>query len=107
MHTSTIVRAWAPNGEPFDHDSTHETGEGYVAQRDSDHVDARQRRKQTIPLIAEVFGGLTPHAARFLRQLSRVVAWPPSTPRTTAPSTAALPGASPSTTASASRTPSS
>ena len=59
-----------PNGEPFD----HETGEGYVAQRDGDYVDARQRGKQTIPLIAEVFGGLTPHSARFLRQLSRVAA---------------------------------
>ena len=30
-----------PNGEPFD----HETGEGYVAQRDGDYVDARQRMK--------------------------------------------------------------
>jgi len=59
-----------PNDEPFDHD----TGEGYVEQRDGDCVDARKRGKQIIPLIAEVFGGLSPHAARFLRQLSRVAA---------------------------------
>ena len=39
-----------------------------------DYVDARKRGKQIIPLIAEVFGGLSPHAARFLRQLSRVAA---------------------------------
>ena len=43
---------------------TDETGEGYVAQRGGDYVDARQRGKQTIPLIAEVFGGLIPSTLR-------------------------------------------
>ena len=32
------------------------------------------RRKRVIPLITEVFGGIRPQPARFLRQLSRVAA---------------------------------
>ena len=91
-----------PNGEPFD----HETGEGYVAQRDGDYVDARQRGKQTIPLIAEVFGGLTPHSARFLRQLSRVAAKHTSRDSTKYGRLARSFSDTPSATASASRTPS-
>ena len=56
-------------GDP-PHDS--ETGEGYVPERRGYYHDALTRGK--IALIAEVFGGLTPHATRFLRQLSRVAA---------------------------------
>jgi hypothetical protein len=59
-----------PLGTPFDPD----TGEGHVEHRDGHYADALKRGKKVIPLIAEVFGGLAPHAARFLRQLSRVAA---------------------------------
>ena len=38
------------------------------------YSDALARGKKVIALIAEVFGGLSPHPARFLRQLSRVAA---------------------------------
>ena len=58
-------------GDP-PHDS--ETGRGRVPGRDGHYRDALTRGKKVIALIAEVFGGLTPHAARFLRQLSRVAA---------------------------------
>ena len=58
-------------GDP-PHDS--ETGRGRVPGRDGHYRDALKRGKKVIALIAEVFGGLTPHAARFLRQLSRVAA---------------------------------
>ena len=54
------------------HDS--ETGKGRVPRRDGHYRDALTRGKKVIALIAEVFGGLTPHATRFLRQLSRAAA---------------------------------
>ena len=86
---------------PFDED----TGQGFVPLRQGHYSDALARGKKVIALIAEVFGGLSPHPARFLRQLSRVAAT--STPPATAPSTPAAPARSASTTDSASRMPSS
>ena len=38
------------------------------------YSDALARGKKVIALVAEVFGGLSPHPARFLRQLARVAA---------------------------------
>ena len=90
-----------PTDGPFDED----TGLGFVPQRSGHYSDALARGKKVIALVAEVFGGLSPHPARFLRQLSR--GWPPSTPPATAPSTPAALARSDSTTGSASRTPSS
>ena len=58
-------------GEP---DFDPETGEGYVPQRDGDYAPARRAGRCVIPLISEVFGGQTPHAVRFLRELSQVAA---------------------------------
>ena len=55
---------------PFDED----TGKGFVPPRRGRYSDALARGKKVIALIAEVFGGLSPHPARFLRQLSRVAA---------------------------------
>ena len=55
---------------PFDED----TGQGFVPPRQGHYSDALARGKKVIALIAEVFGGLSPHPARFLRQLSRVAA---------------------------------
>ena len=63
-------RRGAPDGPAFDPD----TGQGHVPQRDGDYKPARLAGRVTIPLIAEVFGGLTPHPTRFLRQLSRIAA---------------------------------
>ena len=38
------------------------------------YAPARRAGRVVVPLIAEVFGGLSPHPTRFLRQLSRVAA---------------------------------
>ena len=59
-----------PTDGPFDED----TGLGFVPQRSGHYSDALARGKKVIALVAEVFGGLSPHPARFLRQLSRVAA---------------------------------
>ena len=63
-------RRGAPDGPAFNPD----TGQGYVPQRDGDYAPARRAGRVVVPLIAEVFGGLSPHPTRFLRQLSRVAA---------------------------------
>jgi len=41
-----------------------------VPERRGHYHDALSRGKNAIALVAEVFEGLTPHATRFLRQLS-------------------------------------
>jgi hypothetical protein len=51
-----------------------DTGLGVVPQRSGHYSDALARGKKVIALVAEVFGGLSPHPARFLRQLARVAA---------------------------------
>ena len=45
-----------------------------MRERRGHYDDALKRGKKVIALIAEVFGGLSPHPTRFLRQLSRVAA---------------------------------
>ena len=47
---------------------------GFRATAVRPHSDALARGKKVIALVAEVFGGLSPHPARFLRQLARVAA---------------------------------
>ena len=59
-----------PTDGLFDED----TGQGFVPRRLGHYSDALARGKKVIALIAEVFGGLSPHPARFLRQLARVAA---------------------------------
>ena len=61
-------------GLPSDDTFDPEDGTGFVDEREGHYKDALTRGKKVYPLIAEVFGGLTPHPARLLRQLSRVAA---------------------------------
>ena len=69
-HRLRAVARGLPTDGPFDED----TGLGFVLQRSGHYSDALARGKKVIALVAEVFGGLSPHPARFLRQLSRVAA---------------------------------
>ena len=61
-------------GLPSDALHDPDTGAGFVRERKGHYDDAVKRGKKFIALISEVFGGLSPHPTRFLRQLSRVAA---------------------------------
>ena len=61
-------------GLPSDDLHDPDSGVGFVRERRGHYDDALKRGKKVIALIAEVFGGLSPHPTRFLRQLSRVAA---------------------------------
>ena len=55
-------------GLPSDDLHDPDSGVGFVRERRGHYDDALKRGKKVIALIAEVFGGLSPHPTRFLRQ---------------------------------------
>ena len=69
-----MIYGSATRGLPTDGLFDEDTGQGFVPRRLGHYSDALARGKKVIALIAEVFGGLSPHPARFLRQLARVAA---------------------------------
>ena len=69
-----MIYGSAQRGRPEDGAHHPDSGQGYVPERRGHYHDALTRGKKVIALIAEVFGGLSPHPTRLLRQLSRVAA---------------------------------
>jgi len=50
---------------------SHDNGRGYVASAPGDYRDARIKGNTVIPLIIEIFGGVTAHGRRAIRHLAK------------------------------------
>ena len=57
------------------HGFDHTTGQGYVPFKKGAYFDAIHNRKARVRLLChEIFGGMAPYAARYLRRLAREAA---------------------------------